>query len=412
LLAGGEERIYTAMMPQFHIPAVRKVRCTVCRSHQLEEVMSLPQLPLTGVYVDSHDQDRKYPLTDQAFRLCRECGHGQLEYALDPKYIYEDTYTHRGSCSPIASGGNEFFAEYLDRLIVRRPFRHIVDIGCSDLYLLRLIKDKAAHATGIDPIWRSRDHRRPDGITVLGRFVEEIDWEKDLDEAPDLVVSAHTFEHVNEAGEELRRTVKVASDNALFVIEVPSLDSLLNVLRFDQIFHQHINYYSLASMLRLIQELDCTYIDHTYNYNFWSGTMLVAFRKGATADYDLPGHKTHAPDFVLERLRLFREQIETLNRLLPTVSEPVYGYGGAQMTPILAYHMKSDFSFLECILDDNPARHGKSYPHMPVVIQLPAPGFTLKESAVLVTALDSLRPIFRRTVDLEARHIILPLHNV
>ena len=34
------------------------------------------------------------------------------------------------------------------------------------------------------------------------------------------------------------------------------------------------------------------------------------------------------------------------------LDEPCYGFGAAQMLPVLAHHMGSDLSFLEAILDE------------------------------------------------------------
>src|SRR3989344_1712250 len=109
------------------VEARRKTRCTICASHRVVSVLELPRLPLTGIYVDDHSRDDLYPEHDQAFLVCEDCGHGQLKYALDPAYLYEDTYTHRGGLSPIASSGNEFFASYLRELTGGRRFKHAVD---------------------------------------------------------------------------------------------------------------------------------------------------------------------------------------------------------------------------------------------------------------------------------------------
>lgn len=390
-----------------------KLRCSVCLGSELDEVLGLPDFPLTSIYIKDPAESVDYPNVNQALMLCARCGHGQLRFFLEPDFVYGPLYWHRSSVSPIATSGNDFFAEFLERLTVEKTFRKIVEVGCNDLYLLRKIAGKGEELFGIDPIWKQQQLEAEGNIRVIGKFIEEVDFQKEIGGAPDLIISAHTFEHVDEPRDSLQKLMDVASPGAIFVIEVPSLDTLLATYRFDQVFHQHIQYFSLASMTRLISELGGEYLTHTYNYNYWGGTMLVAFRKGQSNSSFLPSVVKPNKQAIEESLSLFREQIAALNKVLTVLTkngETIYGYGGAQMLPTLAYHMKSDLSFLRCVLDDNERRDGLTYPHLPVIIKKPEDGFTLEDATVLITALDSARPILRRVMALKAKRILAPLH--
>jgi hypothetical protein len=139
--------------------------------------------------------------------------------------------------------------------------------------------------------------------------------------------------------------------------------------------------------------------------------MLVAFRKGNNDNPYTEGRKGPSMKLILERYRMFREQLASLMKVIDYLKETtIYGYGAAQMLPILAYHMHSDLSFLECILDDNPARTGFTYPHVPVWIRQPSEDMPMEGASVLITALDSLRPILKRVIPMKPRHILVPLN--
>ncbi|TAL19565.1 methyltransferase domain-containing protein [Patescibacteria group bacterium] len=384
-------------------------RCIVCGRAGLTEVLPLPALPLTGIFLQPGEDRSRYPNFDQALLFCDECGHGQLRFFIDPKVVYGSIYTHRSSRSPIAAGGNDFFAAFVGQVAAGRNFNRVVDIGCNDLYLLGKFRGRAAELIGIDPIWRGKAPPESGGARVIGKFAEEVDFEREAGGA-DLVLSAHTFEHVDSPLAPLARALAAAAPGALFVIEVPSLDTLLANLRFDQVFHQHVNYFSLASMSRLIRELGGEYLAHTYNYGYWGGTMLVAFRKPAGRPAPPPEFNRPARESIAESYARFREQMDLVRRaLLAARHETIYGYGAAQMLPTLAYHLRSDLSFLAGLLDDDPARGGLTYPTLPIIIRNPADDFSLANSTALLTALDSARPILRRLIALGARRIILPL---
>jgi len=377
----------------------------------LDEIVDLPNFPLTGIYVEKRDENHRG--IEQGFNVCADCGHGQLRNAIDPAVVYDSTYTHRGAGSPIASGGNEFFAQFLDSLTVGKTFDRVVDVGCSDLYLLRQIKHKARERYGIDPVWIGQDTSEVEDINVIGAFVEDVDFDSALSGAPDLVVSAHTFEHVDEPRSQLERLFEIAADGALFVIEVPGFDSMLRLARYDQVFHQHINHFSVASMRNMIHSMGGTYLTHTFNYGFWGGTMLMAFTKNSPGAASEKDYSHPSAEYASSRFGVFKRQLGELDSYIDNISDQIiFGFGAAQMLPALAYHMDSDLSFLESVLDDNPARADLTWPDLGVRIHEPDGDHDYSESNVVITALDSTRPILRRCIELKFRQILVPLQSI
>ena len=148
---------------------------------------------------------------------CACCGHAQLRECVDPSYLYQDTYTHRSSLSPIATRGNDFFLSFLTDVTGTRKFESIVEIGCNYLYLLNKISHRGHELTGFDPIWRDRAAPVDGAIRVSGKYVEEIDPPVDFQSRPDLVLSVHTLEHVNDPLESLRPIFDYARPGALFL---------------------------------------------------------------------------------------------------------------------------------------------------------------------------------------------------
>lgn len=379
--------------------------CAVCDSPHLELALDLPDFPLTGIFV-SPNKVSSHPRLDQAFMHCQSCGHAQLRSAVDPVYLYQDTYTHRTSQSPIATRGNDFFLAFLRKLVGNKRFESIVEIGCNDLYMLKELVAVGSTLTGIDPMWKGRE-AEDSRIRILPKYVEEL-GSSDFP-SPDLVLSAHTFEHVISPFESLRILFELAGDECLFVIEVPGFDSLLNAYRFDQIFHQHFNYFSVASMRRLIQRLGGEYLCHEFNYGFWQGTMLMAFckPKRKTVSESVLDARVVSLDVIRERYASFKRQIESIEQVLETAKKtmPIYGYGAAQMVPALAYHFAGHLEFLDCIFDDNSAKNGLRYPSLSVPICAPPDVDKIREGAVFVTAMDSRREILPALIKMKARQI-------
>ena len=389
----------------------KREQCAVCKSDQLEVVIELPDLPLTGLYCTEPVQSLVGGI-DQRLLLCRACGHAQLAEQVDPAVLYGDSYSFRTSTSPTARQGSDFFVTFLNDLAPGQRFACIVDLGCNDLHLLKRLRDRADLRVGIDPIWASKGHQTDaEGIAVIGATIEQVDLRSRLDAQPDLILCRHTLEHIYEPRLVLEKLFDVAAEDALFLFEVPGFEALVRRLRFDQVFHQHLQYFSLASFRRLFKELRATYISHRENYHDW-GAVVVAFRKWrGHRDSGEPDSCMLDSTIIRERYTVFRTQMSAVNDVLRLLEETtVYGYGAAQMLPVLAYHLGNDLSFLTAILDDDPSRDGWYYQNLVTPIRYTGVITDLELATVLVTAVDNVKPILTKLLAHRPRHILFPFN--
>lgn len=383
-------------------------KCNVCGRGNLNTAFKSKGMPLTGLYLPEGKQ-KKISVYDQALNYCGDCGHGQLKNVINSEILYDDTYTHRSTTSAISRAGNDFFYCYLQKLVSRKVYNSILEVGCNDLYLINKIQSLGELVVGIDPIWKGNDHQYNEKTRILGRFIEELQLDKDLERRPNLILSSHTFEHVGALYEQFEVLVKLADEDCLFVIEMPSFDTMVKIGRYDQVFHQHIQYLSLSSMMHMINRLGCKYLDHTFNYNYWGGTLLFSFQKNTVNNISgNPMQESIGIDTIRQGFEQFSGGLRKMRDQLIQLKEPCYGFGAAQMLPVLAHHMESDLSFMEAILDDNDDRIGKYLPGVDCPIMAPSQVTNISDSAVMVTALDSMRPILQRLMEISPRRIISP----
>lgn len=378
--------------------------CNVCGSSELIEIFNTRKMPLTGLYLE----EPNYELcNDQSLLHCAHCGHGQLRYIIAPNDLYDNSYKHRSTESSISSTGNDFFRSYLHEITRGKDdFKSILEVGCNDLVLIKKIQSIGEKIVGIDPIWVGKDFCYNHKTEIIGCFVDEIFEHIDQSLRPDLILSAHTFEHVDKTFDQFSKLVEIASDDCLFLIEMPSYDTLLKTGRFDQVFHQHLQYISLNSMIALVDRLGCEYVGHKYNYSYWGGTLLFSFRKTRSSQaLDNPTFEYQDASTVTSGFNDFKYQLSKDLELLINIKEPIYGFGAAQMLPIIAHHFSSDLSFLEGIIDDNPIRVGTYLPSISCPIVSSSSVENINEVICLITAIDSSRPIIRRLLELNPRRI-------
>ena len=385
--------------------------CGVCGNNTLEEIVDLPNLPLTGLYTPV-PQIKKISDFDQKLMVCRSCGHVQAGVQLPTEILYSEDYSFRTSTSTKAQKGTNFFVSALDHFAGDRRFKCSLDLGCNDLYLLKCLENRADIRIGIDPIWKDREHENSDlNIQVIGSTIEAIDFHKVLNIRPDLIVCRHTLEHIASPLSVLEKVFEFAADDALFVFETPGFDALVRRYRFDQVFHQHLQYFNLTTFQRLIFEIGAEYLGFQENYHDW-GALLVAFQKsGKRPIYRKITPAPFDPSEIRDRYYTFRHQLSIFNEVLETFKDtPIYGYGAAQMLPVLAYHMTNDLTSLRAILDDDPSRDGWYYQNLLPPIHNSATIDDIQTATVVVTAMDNIQPILLKLLTQRPKHILLPFN--
>lgn len=131
----------------------------------------------------------------------------------------------------------------------------------------------------------------------------------------------------------------------------------------------------------------------------------MAFERGPAVD--ALGMQVWTGVDIQKRYQLFREQTRNVGQLLASfANEPCYGYGAAQMLPVVAYHLGNDLAQLVAVIDDDPAKNGFRYRNLPVSVALPESVDDWSKTTVLITAPDNIQPIMTRCLTLRPRHLI------
>jgi hypothetical protein len=134
----------------------------------------------------------------------------------------------------------------------------------------------------------------------------------------------------------------------------------------------------------------------------WGGTMILHFRKGHIATNKAPAEKMNTEKF-LSSLAMFKKQVALFNEQIANFDE-VCLYGAAQMLPVLLYHLNNDRLNSTTIYDNNINRIGLKYPYLDLFIQ--APPVSLASKTIVISALDSYRPIFKKIADLQPKRVV------
>jgi hypothetical protein len=392
--------------------------CIVCGNKNGMPLINLPQFPLTEIFVKQKTSE-KLGFINQEFHLCQNCGQGQLKNVVDPNILYGNSYRTRTSVSVSAMWSVDVFLEFVYGIIKRKSIGTVVEIGCNDLYTLKKMKNRAQKLYGIDPIFKGRENEVKDKkIKVFGDLFENVDLGK-IEGKIDLVISSHTLEHMDDPKMVIMKMLEKCSNEAILCFQFPGLESLVYDAHFDQIFHQHLNYFSVQSVIYLLNDLECELIDYKVNPYHW-GSLMIAFKKRKKSlsvgkrklQNTEPGITS---ELVLKQYKLFKEILEkTALRIDSYTNRKMYGYGAAMMFPVLEYYMHSADKF-QCIIDEDLGKDSLYYLDVPIQVKHISRIKDLDKSVVVVTAINSLQTIrscINKLIKLNAEKIILPVNLI
>ena len=110
---------------------------------------------------------------------------------------------------------------------------------------------------------------------------------------------------------------------------------------------------------------------------------------------------------------MFECQMATVRETLAALDgSRIYGYGAAQMLPVLAYHIGNNLDCLTAVLDDDPDKDGLGYWNLPVKIMPSSRAEDISEASVLITAVDNAQPILKKLLTNRPKHIIYPFNII
>ncbi|MDA0239859.1 MAG: class I SAM-dependent methyltransferase [Proteobacteria bacterium] len=386
-------------------------RCALCGGAALETVIEFEELPVSDTLCRTAPKTPP-PAHDQSFVACLECGHFQLGTWLEPDHLYGQDYGYRTSNSILGKVELSFFINALEKNHAKQHYRCVVEVGCNDLHLLERFRDKGNYLAGVDPILSDPTIQVPSGISVFPSRLDQATLDKALPEEPDLIICRHTLEHMADPAGTLRQFIDLLAPDGIAVVEIPCLDAMFARGRYDQIFHQHLHYFSRQRIDACIEAAGGSIVWRATSWQTW-GAYIVAFSKDGAAN----SIRSQEPQLFATPVELrtgyrnFQTFMKGLGGHFQTLTHlgPVHGYGAAQMLPILAWHLGTDFEWMVSVLDDDQGKHGMRYANLPVGIECPESEDIWRDASIIVTAVDHATTLIRRLSTSRPKQIVVPL---
>ena len=351
------------------------MKCRVCKKDELAEVLDLGIVAFTGVFPSTVDD----PVDEGRLvvGLCDSCGLAQLADSFPLDVLYGDNYGYRSGLNQSMVNHLRRTINRLERLVTLEEGDVVLDIGANDGTLLRAYSTPGILRVGIDP--------------TIAKFFEFYAADSDIVAVP-AFFSAGSFHAVSPARAkvitsiamfyDLEDPVAFAQDigqcltqDGLWHFEQSYMPWMLRSGAYDTICHEHLEYYSLSAIVKILDAAGLKLVD--VSTNAVNGGSIAVTAAKVESEY---GASSVVSDWILEnesRSRVsdvatwtsFAATVKTrqddLLRLLKALNltgHRVMGLGASTKGNVLLQTTGVTRELVSKIGDVNPYKHGRFMP--------------------------------------------------
>jgi SAM-dependent methyltransferase len=352
--------------------------CLVC-GDPVEMVLDYGLMPLAGAFYPEGDPrvDEKFPL---ALMRCPTCGHMQVSHIVPPEKIFSD-YSYRTGTSP---GLVEHFRHLAWLISARYPEGLVVDVGCNDGTLLNALRRFGLPVLGIDPSDISREASSRDGWPLVSGFLTpELAQEAvDLYGPARVVVASNVLAHTP-SPRDFVRGLSILCPTGVIILEVHYQGLMLSKNQFDVVYHEHVSYFSLKSLRRLLEEVDLEVLDFEF-INLHGGSIRVYATRPSTRQVVKIDPQAEDVFQVTRFVETAQRTRRILREIVGFYEGDVVAYGASGRGTTLLNWCRLDRSFVSYAVDASPRRQGRVVPGVRIPIYPPT--FSSWPRAILLTA--------------------------
>lgn len=353
-----------------------KTECRSCGGKKMEKIISLGKIPLANNLLDNiDDKCKKYPLE---IDFCENCKNVQLNYVVDPKEMF-DNYLYVSSTAASFRNHFENLADQLSKSYNLNSDFLVVDIGSNDGVFLKPMKERGSKVLGIEPAINVSKIANENGIETINSYFDEICVENILSKYPkaDLVTAFNVFAHSDKLKEIALNAFKILKNDGHFIIEVQYLMNTINDLTFDNIYHEHTNYWSVTSLKNFFDNLgfNINRVDHV---NTHGGSIRVYISKNNIIDDSVGVFLKRESDFRIGEYSIYLEFSEKIKNLKKIVYKNIIelkkrykiaSYGSPAKATTLLNYFGIGSNLIDYTVEDNQLKIGKIIPgvNIPIV---------------------------------------------
>ena len=400
--------------------------CRIC-GEKIIDFLDFGHLPLAGAFLEYRKDNIEY-LYPMQVSFCPNCTLVQIPNVISKEILFNSNYHYLSSVTSTLNEHFEEYASYLQSLTGKYKDSFIFEFGCNDGVLLSKLNNKKIQCLGIDPSSNVVDVARQRGLNVICDFFNEETARNILktNPQPNVITGSNVFAHNDDIEAILKGVQVLLRDNGYFIVEVHYLLDLINNLQFDFFYHEHCNYYSLHSIMYLLNLYNLEVVD-AQRLKLHSGSIRVVakfksrFNKISKNVDDILELERKSNINSLqtylefaEMIKIFKDELVALLWDRKSLGRRIFGYGASGRSVTLLNYLGVTNEILDFMVDSSSERANHIMPGLHIPIFSPERALLEKTDVCLITAWSYAKEILiKENWYLEMnKEVIIPLPKI
>ena len=354
--------------------------CLIC-NNSIESFLSFGQMPIANGFL-TPELFEKEIFYELKVGHCPHCQMVQLTELVDPSQLFHENYAYFSSISVHMSQHFKLFAEMVQQHYMPDPDAFVVEIGSNDGIMLQNFAQANRRHLGIEPSANVAKAAQEKGVQTVSRFFNEetaVSVRQEYGLA-DVILGANVVCHLPNIHSVLHGVQQLLKEKGVFIFEEPYLGDIIAQTAYDQIYDEHVFYFSLHSLSHLFNRYDMEIIDIAPQ-NVHGGSMrYVVARQGRhpvqpavrtqwVREEEIGLGQPETYTAFCQRIYQSRQQLVDLLGDLKRLDQRIVGYGATSKSTTVINFCGLGPEEIDYISDTTPGKQGKYSPgvHIPVL---------------------------------------------
>ncbi|MCS6814476.1 MAG: class I SAM-dependent methyltransferase [Cyanobacteria bacterium] len=354
--------------------------CRVCDSQDLEIAIDLGFQPWCNHFLlpDEVGKEPYYPLR---VLYCHRCSTVQLDYTVKKEIMFGD-HTYLSGVTRSLSEHFRRVAEEVDQRFFAGVFpKSVLDIGSNDGTQLKHFQALGYEVLGVESSKTTARIANEAGIPTINEFFNQSLVQR-LGRQFHVINAAGVFFHLEELHSVAEGIREALRQDGVFVVQFLYMKRIVENLAFDQIYHEHLLYYTLKTIEILLNRHGLSMFD-AYLAPIHGGSIIgfVTHQGQQEPSKRLQAMRQaeiEAKSNELETYLAFARQIEQMKvqnlaylERAKHYGKRIFGFGAPVKGNTLLNYFGIGTQYLDYLVEKNQLRRGLYSPgmHIPIVLE-------------------------------------------
>ena len=393
------------------IKELRINKCRLCKSKNLENVYTFEKTPIGDDY---RKKKIKHDFFELKLNICKSCQFVQLSNLINPDRVYGE-YLYITETSVGLVSHFKLLVKKLFEKKILQPVSQVLEIGSNDGSLQKILKKECYFVLGVDPAAHLTAGK--DLVTMKGLYDNNFSKKiKNKFYKFDVVIANNVIANIDNLDTVFKGINNNLVDKGYFIMETFSLSKLLNKNLIDNIYHEHISYFTFKTISNFSKKYGLQLVDGSFEV-VKGGSLRLIFQKQKKIYENKKIKKLINEEEQLidikkdfQKLRKINNENKKkiINYLEKNNLKKIIGFGASVGTSTLIY----DFELvnrISYILDNEKKRNNMYLPGTSIKVKIPKK--ITKNSVVVIFAWRYFKNIIKKNKNIfpKGTTFIIPL---